>query len=81
MVDTGLIDEPATLIRVRAARPVSIQTSAGLSAERSVIQMCAATLAGGPLSCVRPEGHPGGHEFHSLHGSWVDDKHCEGGHG
>ena len=43
--------------------------------------MCTATLAGGPLTCVRPDGHLHGHEFHSLHGSWVNDHHVEGGHG
>ena len=43
--------------------------------------MCTATLGGGPLSCVRPEGHSGGHEYHSQSGSWVDDHHNEGGHG
>jgi hypothetical protein len=43
--------------------------------------MCTANLAGGPLSCVRPEGHFGGHEFHSSFGSWVNDHHGEGGHG
>jgi hypothetical protein len=43
--------------------------------------MCSATLADGPLSCVRPDGHVGGHEFHSEHGSWIDDGHGEGGHG
>ncbi len=43
--------------------------------------MCTATLANGPLTCVRPAGHHGGHEYHSHHGSWVDDGHKEGGHG
>jgi hypothetical protein len=43
--------------------------------------MCTANLAGGPLSCVRPEGHLGGHEYHSLHGSWLNDSHADGGHG
>jgi len=43
--------------------------------------MCEANLAGGELTCVRPECHTGGHEFHSLHGSWVNDHHLEGGHG
>jgi hypothetical protein len=43
--------------------------------------MCTATLSGGPLSCVRPEGHSGGHEFHSQHGSWVNDSHGDCGHG
>lgn len=43
--------------------------------------MCTETLAGGPLTCVRPEGHHGGHEFHSGCGSWVDDQHGDGGHG
>ena len=43
--------------------------------------MCTANLAGGPLNCVRPQGHSGGHEYHSLHGSGVDDNHGEGGHG
>lgn len=43
--------------------------------------MCEAKLAGGPLTCVRREGHTGGHEFHSFYGSWVDDHHPEGGHG
>jgi len=43
--------------------------------------MCTATLAGGPLTCVRPDGHAHGHEFHSLHGSWINDHHTEGGHG
>jgi RNA polymerase sigma factor (sigma-70 family) len=42
---------------------------------------CDAFLAGGPLECVRPQGHPGGHAFHSGRGSWVDDRHGEGGHG
>lgn len=43
--------------------------------------MCEARLAGGPLNCVRPEGHTGGHEYHSRDGSWVNDNHREGGHG
>ena len=43
--------------------------------------MCTHTLYGGPLTCVRPEGHQGGHEFHSLHGSWLDDSHEDRGHG
>lgn len=43
--------------------------------------MCTATLAGGPLTCVQPEGHPGGHEYHSQFGSWLNDRHDEGGHG
>lgn len=43
--------------------------------------MCDATLAGGPLHCVRPAGHSNGHEFHSRCGSWLDDKHGEAGHG
>jgi hypothetical protein len=43
--------------------------------------MCEMTLADGPLHCVRPDGHAGGHVFHSLYGTWVDDKHVEGGHG
>lgn len=43
--------------------------------------MCGATLAGGPLSCVRPSGHIHGHLYHSLNGSWVDDRHAESGHG
>lgn len=43
--------------------------------------MCDTHLGRGPLTCVRPRGHTGGHEFHSLHGSWVDDRHAEGGHG
>ena len=42
--------------------------------------MCTATLSGGPLSCVRPRPS-GGHEFHSLHGSWVNDSHGDCGHG
>lgn len=37
--------------------------------------MCHATLAGGPLSCVRPQDHVGGHVYHSGHGSWVGDRH------
>ena len=44
-------------------------------------EMCSTTLADGPLSCVRPEGHSGGHEFHAESGSWIDDVHGEGGHG
>jgi len=43
--------------------------------------MCTATLAGGPLTCVRPDGHLHGNEFHVLSGSWVNDHHLEGGHG
>jgi hypothetical protein len=43
--------------------------------------VCGAILGDGPLQCVRPEGHSGGHEYHSHDGSWVDDKHEEGGHG
>jgi hypothetical protein len=43
--------------------------------------MCNATLAGGPLSCVRPDHHDGGHAYQSQSGSWVDDGHGEGGHG
>jgi hypothetical protein len=43
--------------------------------------MCTENLAGGPLSCVRPEGHSGGHMYHSLHGSWLNDSHADGGHG
>jgi len=43
--------------------------------------MCAVALSQGPLICVRPDGHAGGHEFHTQHGSWVDDTHAEGGHG
>ena len=43
--------------------------------------MCTATLAGGPLTCVRPEGHDHGHEFQSLQGSWLNDRHGDGAHG
>jgi hypothetical protein len=43
--------------------------------------MCDITLADGPLHCVRPDGHSGAHVFQSSYGSWVDDKHAEGGHG
>lgn len=43
--------------------------------------MCTKTLAGGPLGCVRPQGHGGGHVYHSQSGSWVDDKHGAGSHG
>jgi hypothetical protein len=43
--------------------------------------MCAATLFDGPLTCVRPESHDGGHEYHSRDGSWVNDTHSDGGHG
>jgi hypothetical protein len=48
---------------------------------RRPTEMCSATLADGPLSCVRPDGHLDGHEFHSQHGSWVDDTRPDGGHG
>ena len=51
------------------------------SDERNDHDMCTSTLAGGPLHCVRPQGHPGGHEFHSQYASWLDDRHGEGGHG
>ena len=37
--------------------------------------MCHATLAGGPLGCVRPQGHDGGHVYHSADGSWVGSRH------
>jgi hypothetical protein len=43
--------------------------------------MCEANLSGGPLSCVLPEGHASGHEYHSSSGSWVNDHHGDGGHG
>ena len=43
--------------------------------------MCSTTLGDGPLTCVLPEGHSGGHEFHAQDGSWIDDGHGEGGHG
>ena len=43
--------------------------------------MCGATLAGGPLGCVRPEGHSHGHAYQSGLGSWLDDRHGDSGHG
>jgi hypothetical protein len=43
--------------------------------------MCTATLAGGPLSCVRPQGHSDGHAYHSAHGSWLEDRHGHDSHG
>jgi hypothetical protein len=54
-------------------------TAPGPQGERS--RTCTASLAGGPLTCVRQADHAGGHEYHALHGSWVDDRHSEGGHG
>jgi hypothetical protein len=43
--------------------------------------MCNATLAGGPLGCVRPEGHIDGHEYHATSGSWLEDRHGDATHG
>ena len=43
--------------------------------------MCTATLADGPLTCVRPEGHSGGHVYHSAVGSWVPDRQGQASHG
>lgn len=37
--------------------------------------MCEEHLFGGPLTCVLPQGHDGGHVYHSDHGSWVGDRH------
>lgn len=41
---------------------------------------CEARL-GLSLSCVRPDPHTSGHCYESGTGSWVDDRHAEGGHG
>ena len=43
--------------------------------------MCNATLANGPLTCVRIETHVSGHVYQSLTGSWVPDGHADGGQG
>ncbi|MGA8211569.1 MAG: hypothetical protein WB441_05950 [Nocardioidaceae bacterium] len=43
--------------------------------------MCDATLANGPLTCERTDHHVSGHVFTCQHGSWVEDRHDEGGHG
>jgi hypothetical protein len=43
--------------------------------------MCDATLENGPLTCVRTESHDSGHVYMSSSGSWVQDKHEDGGHG
>jgi hypothetical protein len=39
--------------------------------------MCDSHLNDGPLACVRPSGHHGGHVYHSDHGSWVADRHVD----
>ena len=40
--------------------------------------MCESHLNDGPLTCVRPAGHQGGHVYHCDHGSWVPDRHGNG---
>ena len=45
------------------------------ASREEVVRMCTANLAGGPLTCVRPAGHHGGHVYHCHHGSWVADRH------
>jgi hypothetical protein len=43
--------------------------------------MCDTTLENGPLGCVRTDSHVSGHVYHSQSGSWVQDRHEDGGHG
>ena len=45
------------------------------------IRMCATTLENGPLTCVRTDSHVSGHVYQSQNGSWVRDRHEDGGHG
>ena len=43
--------------------------------------MCDRTLEDGPLGCVRTDKHVSGHVYLSQSGSWVPDRHEDGGHG
>jgi hypothetical protein len=43
--------------------------------------MCNATLENGPLTCIRTDTHASGHVYASSSGSWVRDRHEDGGHG
>jgi hypothetical protein len=43
--------------------------------------MCDTTLENGPLGCVRTDSHVSGHVYLSSSGSWVQDRHEDGGHG
>jgi hypothetical protein len=64
--------------------PASLSVASAMPSSKhrkGVRTVCDAILGGGPLQCVRPEGHSGDHEYHSHAGSWVDDKHGDGGHG
>ena len=74
-------DPPNTSSASWRACPASPREHGPPCIQEGGCDMCTATLAGGPLTCVRPEGHQHGHEFHSLDGSWVNDHHLEGGHG
>lgn len=42
---------------------------------------CQARLNDGPLQCMRTDPHTRGHIYRSSHGSEVDDRHRDGGHG
>lgn len=42
---------------------------------------CTHHLFGGPLVCVRTDAHATGHVYASQAGSYVDDRHRDGGHG
>ena len=45
------------------------------------LAMCTTTLENGPLTCVRTDSHDSGHVYQSHNGSWVQDRHEDGGHG
>ncbi|MDP3889842.1 hypothetical protein [Nocardioides sp.] len=62
---------------VRSPAPATTDTTAAARPR------CAHPMWGEPggLPCTRDAGHDPGHIYHDPHGSDVDDRHNDGGHG
>lgn len=76
----SILTQPPTFSRRTAQTATGTGSGTGHDVIHQVGEGCTVQLHGGPLVCVARGPHRG-HVFEAGSGTWVDDRHRDGGHG